>query len=490
MKWKTKLSLLLALLLTAVTADLSLAKEKSKQIDELLSAYSRLNKLNGSVLVADGGEIIYEKGFGFANFEWQIKNTPDTKFRIASISKTFTAVLIMKAVEEGKLSLDAKLSDVLTWYRKDTGEKITIRHLLNHSSGIPNYFGVKGMKGPLDFASKMGNEKIDFLQFGKYYCQEDLEFEPGSKWKYNNSGYFLLGLIAEQVYGKPFYQALEEKILIPAKMKNSGDESADPLKIIPYFADGYMKQNGKYVHQSYWNMSTAFAAGAIYSTVRDLFLFDQALYNENFLKKKTQEQMQEFYFPNWGLGWELRNAAIGKNNENKKIQTHEGFLYAWHTRIYRIVDDNKVIIILSNGGDSPLEMMFKGITDILYGRVPAMPKKSVGEVVESVLRKDGIEAALNKYKVYQAEVPQKYEFSFQELNRLGYKLMGEKLFGEAVALFKLNGEIYKTSDAYDSYGEGLMNYGKIDEAIKAYEKAVELDPKNQSSIEALKKLKN
>jgi CubicO group peptidase (beta-lactamase class C family) len=490
MKWKAKLISLFALLLIAGIADLSFASGKSNKIDELLNAYSKLNKLNGSVLVAEEGKIIYEKGFGYANFEWQIKNTPETKFRIASISKTFTAVLIMKAVEEGKLSLDTKLSDVLTWYRKDTGERITIRHLLNHSSGIPNYFIVNGMKGPLDFASKTGIEKINFLQFGKNFCQGDLEFEPGSKWRYNNSGYFLLGLIVEQVYGKPFYQALEEKILIPAKMKNSGDESADPLKIIPNFAGGYMKQNGKYVHQSYWNMSTAFAAGSIYSTVKDLFMFDQALYNENFLKKKTQEQMLEFYFPNWGLGWELRNAAIGKNNENKKIQTHEGFLYAWHTRIYRIVEDNKVVMILSNGGDSPLEMMFKGITDILYGRVPAMPKQSVGEVVESVLRKDGIEAALNKYKVYQAETPQKYEFGFQELNRLGYKLMGEKLLGEAVALFKLNAETYQTSDAYDSYGEGLLNYGKIEEAIKAYEKAVELDPKNQSSLDALKKLKN
>lgn len=490
MKKKGKYLVNFILIICLFASEISFASDKTKQIDRLLKKYNELNKLNGSVLVAEDGKVIYEKGFGMANFEYQIKNTPDTKFRIASISKTFTAVLIMKLIDERKLTLDTKLSDILKWYRIDTGDKITVKHLLNHSSGIPNYFTVKGIKSPLDFASKMGNQKIDFLEFGKTYCQEDLEFEPGSKWKYNNSGYFLLGLIVEELYGKPFYKALEENILIPANMKNTGDESFDMQKIIPNLASGYIRYNGSFVHQQYWNMSTAFAAGSIYSTVKDLFLFDKVLYNENFLSKERQNSMLQFSFPNWGLGWELRNLPIGTKNSLKKIQTHEGFLYAWHTRLYRIVDDNKVVIILSNGGDTPLELIFKGITDILYGRNAVLPKPSVADEVENIYRKDGIAMALSTYKKYKSETTQKYEFNFQELNRLGYKLMREKLFADAVEIFKLNADIYNTSDAYDSYGEGLLNYGKIDEAIKAYEKAVELDPKNQSSIDALKKIKN
>jgi len=183
-------------LITVLFVSSALASNESKkeQIQKLIESYQLQRTFNGSVLVAQQGEVIYSGGVGFANFEWKVKNSADTKFYLASITKTFTSVTVMKLIDQGKLSLDTKLADVLKWYRSDTGNKVTIRHLLNHTSGIPNYFVLRG-KTVDDVMKEFGNGPIDKLAFAKKYCQGDLEFEPGTQWNYNNSAYFLLGLI-------------------------------------------------------------------------------------------------------------------------------------------------------------------------------------------------------------------------------------------------------------------------------------------------------
>ena len=155
--------------------------------------------------------------------EWKISNTPDTKFRLGSITKQFTATLIMQLVEEGKVKLDGKLSDYLLDYRKDIGEKVTVHQLLNHTSGIPSYTALPG------FFSDVSRNPYSVADFVKKYASNNLEFEPGSKFSYNNSGYFLLGAIVEKVTGKPYEQVLKEKILDPLGMKNTGYDHFDRL---------------------------------------------------------------------------------------------------------------------------------------------------------------------------------------------------------------------------------------------------------------------
>ena len=142
-----------------------------------------------------------------ANMEWGIPNTPDTKFRLGSITKQFTAMLTLQLVEQGKIKLDAKISDYLTDYRQDIGQKVTIHHLLTHTSGIPSYTGQPG------FFENVSRNPYKVGDFVKKYTSGELEFEPGSKFSYNNSGYFLLGAIIERVTGKAYEQALKELIL-------------------------------------------------------------------------------------------------------------------------------------------------------------------------------------------------------------------------------------------------------------------------------------
>jgi CubicO group peptidase (beta-lactamase class C family) len=492
MKTKTLLSVLLILFIVSSASLYAQTNEtsKSKKIDQFLSSFNKLNKFNGTALVAEGGKVIFKKGFGYANMEFKVPNTPDTKIQLASISKTFTAVLIMKLIEEGKLTLDTKISTLLPWYKKEMGDKVTVRHLLNHSSGIRNYFQANGINGPMKFAERIGLSPIKLEEFGKNYCQESFDFEPGSKWSYNNSGYYLLGMIIEKLTGRPYARALKERILDPAVMTSSGDLAFSQSELIPGLAEGYMKGVNGYIHGPYWNMSTAYAAGSLYSTASDLFLFDRALTKDSFISKSSRDSMFSVSIKNWGLGWEIRDIPIGSNKKVKHVVTHEGFLYAWHTRFYRIPEDNICIVLLSNAGDSPLEVMFAGITDIIYGRNPEFPKKSAAELFDAVYKQSGIKEAIEKLNSTKQTKLKEFDFSEQELNRLGYRILPSKP-NDAVQLFKLILEIYpNSSNAWDSYGEGLLASGQKENAIKAYEKAVQLNPQNSSSVEALKKLKN
>ncbi len=210
---KTLALVLLAVLAFQVSVS---AQDKATKIDQLVSRYNKYGQFNGSVLVADNGKVIYKKGFGLANMEWNIPNQPDTKFRLGSITKQFTATLILQLVEQGKVKLDGKLTDYLPDYRKDTGDKVTIHNLLSHTSGIPSYTSLPG------FMTNVSRNPYPVDDFIKKYASGDLEFEPGTKFVYDNSGYFLLGAIIEKVTGKPYEQVLRENIFDPLGMKNTG----------------------------------------------------------------------------------------------------------------------------------------------------------------------------------------------------------------------------------------------------------------------------
>jgi CubicO group peptidase (beta-lactamase class C family) len=460
----------------------------SQKIDALASKYNELNRFNGNILVAKDGNIILSKGYGFANAEWNIPNTPQTKFLLASVSKTFTATLIAKLIDQGKLSLNTKLSEVLPWYRNDTGNKITIFHLLNHTSGIPNYLNQKQRKLQ-DIIRDFGTNSIDKKEFAIKYCSSDLEFEPGTKWNYNNSAYFLLGLIVEEISGKSFDLAAKEMIFDPLKMESSGDLQPNPNAVINNLATGYVRTPEGFNQMPYWNLSTAYAAGSLYSTVEDLLKFDRAFCTDTFVSPKMKEAMFTPFLNGYGCGWELREIPIGANAELKKVQTHEGFLWAWHTRFFRIPQDGYCIVILSNAGDAPLERIFSGITDILYGRDTELPKPSLSELIDAELRVNGIQSAIALGEKLLRENKNSFETDERDLNRMGYRLLNTNQVELAVEIFRLNTDLYPQSwNVWDSYGEALAKLNRNDEAIAAYKKSLELNPSNKGGEEMITRL--
>src|SRR4029078_11490332 len=251
------------------------AQNHAAKIQEVLALAHKYRLFNGSALVAENGKVTYKGAFGMAEMEWGIPNAPDTKFRLGSITKQFTATLILQLVEQGKIKLDGKLSDYLPDYSKDTGAKVTIHNLLSHTSGIPSYTSLPG------FFQDVSRNPFKVDDFIKKYASGELEFEPGTKFVYDNSGYFLLGAIIEKVTGKPYEQVLKENIFDPLGMKNSGYDRWGT--ILNKRATGYARTPKGFQTAAYLDMSIPYAAGSLYSTVEDLYMWDQALYGEKVL---------------------------------------------------------------------------------------------------------------------------------------------------------------------------------------------------------------
>ena len=487
-RFRTTISLVILCSLSSVSY--LAAQEKSAEIDALLKQYLEYSQFNGSVLIADHGAVIFKKGYGEANMEWGIPNAPDTRFRLGSITKQFTATLVLQLVEEGKLKLDGKITDYIPDYPKPMGEKITIHNLLTHTSGIPNYTSLPSFQLSL---SRLPANPSEFI---KGFWNLPLEFEPGSKFNYSNSGYFLLGVILETVSGKSYARLLEEKIFGPLKMHDSGYDSGTPLLLKR--AAGYQKAGGGLVNSEFVDMSTPFAAGALYSTVEDLFLWDRALYSDKILSDRSkavmfQPRIETGHQPgplmHYAYGWFVGKTQVGTSADSIFAISHGGAINGFNALIARYPQDQKLIVLLNNTGGAPLASVAQGILGILFGKPYAGAVRSLADVVRESALKSGIEAAVARFKEL---LPRKLEYYLaeNEMNVLGYEYLQVGKIPEAIAVFTLNVNAFPQSyNVYDSLGEAYAAAGNKELAIKNYEKSVELNPKSESGIEALKKLR-
>lgn len=465
------------------TSVASCEETKIKKIHDLVSACAEYGQFNGSVLVAEKGKILYKNGFGQANMEWDIPNQPDTKHRLASISKQFTAMLIVQLVAENKLKLDVPITSYLPDYPKTNGDKITIHHLLTHTSGIPNYTSFPNyreiMHGP--------HSPMEIVNL---FADLALEFTPGEKFSYSNSAYVLLGVIIEKVTGKTYEQVLQDKIFSPLKMNNTGYDTNNT--ILKNRASGYNKVANSYENANYIHMSVPYAAGALYSTVEDLYLWDQALYTEKLLPKKYLDLLFKSHTPAWGgqdygYGWEIGKMNIGQTKEQVQTIRHGGGINGFNTLIARVPSNQSSIILLNNTGRAPLGDMATAIIGILHDKPYTFPKRSLAYSLLNAIEKDGIHAALLYYKEINAS--DDYYLNENEMNLSGYKLLQSGRAKEAASVFNLNIEAFPDAfNVYDSYGEALLVLGDTIQAIENYKRSVQLNPGNENGIKILEGL--
>jgi CubicO group peptidase (beta-lactamase class C family) len=463
-------------IVTLMTATNSSAQQNIQKIDALLKQYHDYGQFNGSILVAENGKVIYKKGFGMANMEWAIPNQPDTKFRIASITKQFTAALVLQLVEEGKIRLDGKITDYLPDYRKDTGEKVTIHQLLNHTSGIPDYRNVN-------------SNPYSAADFVKKHVSGDFEFEPGSKYRYNNGGYSILGAIIEKVTGKSYETVLQERILKPLGMTNSG--YAHNSTLLEKHAGSYEKTPDGYVNAAYIDMSIPYAAGSMYSTVEDLFKWDQSLQEDKILSAESKKLMFTPGLGNYGYGIRITDQPVGKSDLKTKIIWHGGAgINGFNSLISRAVEKKQTVIILDNGSHGQYHpKITNSIIGILNGQPVEPPKKSIAETLYKTAVEKNVASAVAGYRKLKAENSPAFDFSEAELNKLGYQLLGMKRTKDAIEIFKLNVEMFpKSGNSYDSLGEAYLADNQKDSALANYKKAVELDPKNANALLVVKRL--
>lgn len=483
-----KYTLLRAMVIGVITLLISgnfcFGQTKIEQLDELLNQYHEYGKFNGSVLVSEQGKVIYKKGFGLANMEWDIPNKPNTKHRLGSISKQFTAMLILQLAAKGKLDLHAPISKYLPDYPKESGDKITTHHLLTHSSGIPNYTSFPG------FFEEESRDPYKPEEFIKKFQDKGLEFKPGEKFNYSNSGYFLLGVIIEKLTGKTYEAMLHENIFTPLGMDDSGYDNHGA--ILKNRATGYEKNGNSFVNSNYLDMSIPYAAGSLYSTVEDLYIWDQALYTNKLLPKEYMDLYFKPYIAAFGnshyaYGWGVGKEAIGNTKDSIAVISHGGGINGFNTEISRSTSDKSLVVLLNNTGGAPLNQMTSAIRGIMNGKPYDLPKKSLAYDLLGVIQAKGIKEGIIYFNANKdSDV---FDLNENEMNQIGYKLMGDGSVEEAAQVFKLNVEAFpKSFNVYDSYAEALMKLGKNEEAIKNYKISVEMNPANQNGIDMLKKL--
>jgi CubicO group peptidase (beta-lactamase class C family) len=431
---------------------------ESAKIDTFIARYHELGLFNGSALVSDHGTPIFRKGYGLANMEWNIPNAPDTKFRLGSITKQFTATLVLQMVEEGKIDLNAPIARYLPDYPKPNADRITIHQLLNHTSGIPGYTELP------QFGSIMREARRP-EQFLSVFSGLGLLFEPGTKFSYNNSAFFVLGVILEKLSGRTYEQLLQQRILTPAGMRDTGYDATYPL--LAKRAAGYDDTLDGFRNTSYIDMTLPFSAGSLYSTVEDLYLWDQALYGDKLLTPASKEKMFTPGLSDYGYGVYIRKSAGVTTFE------HGGGINGFNTIISRDLEPRRLVVLLNNTGGAPLEEMTTGIRAILEGHDPVMPKTPGAPVLYKTWQASGFKALTDQIRSMQSGA--EYDAGAGQLSRIAGQLIAKGKVGDALQIELLaEAAAPKSASVQAMLGQLHQRLGHRIEAIAAYSRAIDL----------------
>ncbi len=317
------------------------AQEIAGRLDEIVRSFSDQNRFMGTALVAKGDQVLLSKGYGFANLEWKIPNVPNAKFRLGSITKQFTAACILLLEERGKLSVDDPLSKHMS-DAPEAWKDITIRHVLSHTSGIPSFTG---------FPNYRELEKNEYTaeKLVALFRDKPLDFQPGEKWNYSNSGFVLLGYLVEKISGQSYADFVKQNIFDKLGMKDSGYDLN--RTVIEHRASGYTPSPKGIENAGYINMTVPHGAGALYSTTEDLLRWETGLFGGKVLKpeslvKMTTPVKNDYAF---GLGVEEKNG--------RKMISHGGGIEGFNTQLNYYPAEKVTVAVLGNlNGGAPGEI--------------------------------------------------------------------------------------------------------------------------------------
>lgn len=333
------------------------AQDIKKNADSLLSAYHRQDLFTGNALIAKDGAIIFSKSYGMADRENKIKNQINTTFRIGSISKAFTAIIIMQLQEKGLLNLEDRLSKYYPEFQD--ADSIKIKHLLSNSSGIKDFIGFQG-------APKWPEVK-SYKEFIESIAHEPLKFSPGQRFDYSSTNFLLLCDIAEKVTGKSFVKLLNENIIKKIGLKNTGMDDIsrhDKTEALGYQVS--TKQFYNLVDEI--NIGILYGAGGMYSTILDLLTFDQALYGNKLLSEESKKLMFTPNKGNYGYGWEVLN-------EDEVLSIgHTGAIDGFKSNLIRFPEEKVTLIVLSNYYDIQSYELYKEMRHIALNKPFEMPE--------------------------------------------------------------------------------------------------------------------
>lgn len=335
------------------------AQVTPQRLQQQAQAYFDNGRFNGAVLVARDGKPILNQGYGMANFEWNIPVTPDTRFRLGSITKQFTAMAVMLLEQDGKL----KTSDPVCKFIDPcpaAWQPVTLHHLLTHTAGIPNFTSFP------DYQKTMALPSPPAATIARFR-DRPLDFAPGEKMSYSNSGYLLLGAVIEKVSGQSYEAFVRTRIFQPLGMRDTGYDH--PAEVLPRRASGYEHSGRKLENASFIDMTIPHAAGALYSTTLDLLKWDQALSAGKLL---TPEQYQRYFTAeknNYAYGWNV------VTRDGFEQQMHGGGINGFATMIMRAPAQHLLVVTLSNVLPSQAGRLAQDLLQLAAGNDVAIPAR-------------------------------------------------------------------------------------------------------------------
>ncbi|KMQ64652.1 hypothetical protein ACM46_10410 [Chryseobacterium angstadtii] len=485
------------LLLTGLFTNTLFAQE----LNNFFTTLSHKNLFNGSVAISKSGKTILSNNYGFSNLEKKEKITDLSQFPIASVTKTFTSTAILQLQQRGKLNINEPVQKYLPDFPYPN---ITIKQLLNNTSGIAQEYNL------FDAIIKEQPEKIisnqdiipTFIRF-----KTSLSFPSGSKWEYNNLNFCLAALIIEKVSGISYANYLEQNIFKPAKMKNSfvpldkKIKSSNQVELYTY-PHLYSTElvNTKAVKETFLivEKSNFYGNGGIVSTALDLQKYQKALFNDQILgKKELEEALTATKLNNgktvsytiegkemsYGLGW-----AMYTDESEGKIVLHDGNITGLTSILLYNITKNQSVILLSSSGNLPVYPISNAVLNLINDKPYTIPAQNLSRIYGSLVENENKEKANQLIQEYLKN-PSSYEASERDFNRLGYQFLRLQKCDHALQIFDSASLIFpKSWNVFDSYGEALHQCGKKEEAIKIYQKSVELNPENKNGKQVLLKI--
>jgi CubicO group peptidase (beta-lactamase class C family) len=458
----------------------TLAQNKSRQLDEIMKKYHEYNMFDGSVLVAENGKVLYKNAFGMANREWNIPNTADTKFMIGSVSKPLTSLLMLLQVQKGLISLDKTISDYLPEYPKKNGSRITIRQLLSHTSGIPNYDITK------DFFPRVSRQNFTREAYMKQFMDSALAFEPGSKYYYSSWGYFTLGYIMERVTGKSYSQLMKEEIFDKLGMNSSG--SYFHTQIVAKRATGYDYVLGGYTSGDFRDQSNTMGTGDLYSTVEDLFKLHIAISNHTLLNKQlTGEMLTPGMRPaQYGFGWFNQQFKYTKTDSvaaNYHLGRTDGFI----SFLFRIPATNSMIVFLCNSSPTDFFGIVRNLLKVLYQK-PVVLIQPVHKAMEKIIATKSAAKAVEAYQRMKKDTLH-YYIDWIQMNFLGEQLLTLNRYEDARIICENNAAEFPDKDLILVTLANTYNaLGRKEDAINYYRKTLAITPGYEEARNRLKEL--
>jgi CubicO group peptidase (beta-lactamase class C family) len=457
-----------------------LAQSKKEKLSEIMRTFHKYNMFDGAVLVAENGKIIYKDAYGLANREWNMPNTTDTKFMIGSISKPITATLILILVQKGLLGLEKTVEEYLPEFKNKPASKVTIRQLLSHTSGMPNYDIIK------DFFPEISRQSFSREDYVKVYKDSALAFIPGTRYMYSSWGYFTLGYIIEKVTGKSYEQNMKDEIFSKLNMQNSG--SYLHTQIVSKRASGYDYGFGNYISADFRDQSNTMGTGDIYTTVEDLFKFHMAIAKNKLLNKElTKEMFTPGVRPaGYGFGWFNQNFRY-TNTDSIAANYHLGSTEGFISFMIRIPETNSMAVILCNSAPTDFFGIVKNLLKVLYNK-PVILKEPIHKKMETIIAKLNAEKAVTEYKKMKIDTAHFY-VDWLQMYYLGEKLLNLKRYDDARVIAENNVIEFPERDYVAlSMANIYLALNRKEEAIKYYEKTLQLNPESEEAKNRLKEL--